>query len=201
MRHDRWWASCGQNPTTRSICADHARVQAVWPTLWLLWLEALLLAPMVASYLHASKVQTAEELERDAPRARGARRRRRRIQKAAAQSAKAPAAANGHRAGCAAQRRSRLGAWRLVYLSRRHPWSPPGDGRWQRQRQDRDQQAAGLRCGQVYGWKVFYLDCKGDDDTAAQFQGAMQAAGRTAAMFPPAPTTAGAGMPLRCSIG
>jgi hypothetical protein len=36
----------------------------------------------------------------------------------------------------------------------------------------------------VYGWKVFYLDCKGDQDTAVQFQQAMQAAGRTTTMFP-----------------
>jgi hypothetical protein len=37
---------------------------------------------------------------------------------------------------------------------------------------------------QVYGWKVFYLDCKGDDDTAAQFQATMHAAGRAVARFP-----------------
>jgi hypothetical protein len=39
---------------------------------------------------------------------------------------------------------------------------------------------------QVYGWKVFYLDCKGDDDTAAQFHATMHAAGRAVARFPTA---------------
>jgi hypothetical protein len=36
----------------------------VWPFLWLLWREALLLAPLVASYIHSAQVQTAEDLER-----------------------------------------------------------------------------------------------------------------------------------------
>jgi hypothetical protein len=34
-------------------------VARVWPILWLLWRQALLLAPMVASYIHMSKVKTA----------------------------------------------------------------------------------------------------------------------------------------------
>src|SRR5204862_5218276 len=31
---------------------------ALWPDIWLLWREALVLAPLVASYIHSSKVQT-----------------------------------------------------------------------------------------------------------------------------------------------
>lgn len=39
----------------------------------------------------------------------------------------------------------------------------------------------------VYGWRVFYLDCKGDSGTAAEFLDAMRAAGRDpVALFPDA---------------
>src|SRR5262249_46361416 len=70
-------------------------VQTVWPTIWRLWMEALLLAPMVASYLHTSKVKTAEDLERERA-ARLERQTQATIKRAATQSTRAPAAANGH---------------------------------------------------------------------------------------------------------
>src|SRR5688500_1582669 len=35
---------------------------ALWPGIWLLWRQTLLLAPFIASYIHSAQVQTAEDL-------------------------------------------------------------------------------------------------------------------------------------------
>src|SRR5215212_9715358 len=157
---------------------------ALWPSLWLLWREALLLAPFVASYIHSAQVQTAEDLER-ARRAREERAAQAAMQKAAARSAKAPAAANGaivlgvplsgdlhwEHAGWFTYPATILG---------RHLVMVGGSGTGKTETSKRIAYGA----AKVYGWKVFYLDCKGDVDTAVQFQHAMQAAGRTTTMFP-----------------
>lgn len=156
---------------------------ALWPLLWLLWRQALLLAPLVGSYIHSSKVQTAEDLER----ARHARveRAAHAAQKAAARSAKAPAAANGAivlGVPLSGDLHWEHGGW-FTYpaaILGRHLVMVGGSGTGKTETSKR----LAFGAAKVYGWKVFYLDCKGDADTAAQFLEAMCAAGRTTTMFP-----------------
>jgi len=162
-------------------------VSNVWPGIWVLWKEAILLAPMVASYIHASKVKTAEELERE----RAAREEHTALlaaQRAATRCAKAPAAAGGnlvlgvpvggdldweHR-GWFTYPAPILGRHLVLVGS-------SGSGKTETSKR------LAYGAAQVYGWKVFYLDCKGDDDTAAQFLSTMHAAGRSpVARFPTA---------------
>jgi hypothetical protein len=161
-------------------------VQAVWPTIWRLWIEALLLAPMIASYLHTSKVKTAEELERERA-AHLERRAQAAIQKAATQSSSAPAAMNGHLVlgvpigGDLAWAHGGWFTFPAAILGRHLVLvGSSGSGKTETCKR------LAFGATQVYGWKVFYLDCKGDDDTAAQFQATMQAAGRAVAHFPTA---------------
>jgi hypothetical protein len=161
-------------------------IQAVWPTLWRLWMEALLLAPMIASYLHTSKVKTAEELERERA-VRLERRAQVAIQKAAAQSTSAPAAASGHLVlgvpigGDLAWAHGGWFTYPAAILGRHLVLvGSSGSGKTETCKR------LAFGAAQVYGWKVFYLDCKGDDDTAAQFQATMHAAGRAVARFPTA---------------
>jgi hypothetical protein len=158
---------------------------ALWPSISLLWRQSLLLAPMVASYIHSSKVKTAEDLERERA-ARQERAERAATQHAATQSLKAPASAGGQLV---------LG----VPISGDLPWGHGGwftypaailgrhvvliGGSGSGKTETCKRLAAGA--AQVYGWKVFYLDCKGDDATASAFLAAMRAIGRTRlAYFP-----------------
>jgi hypothetical protein len=156
----------------------------LWPFLWLLWRQALLLAPLVASYIHSAQVQTAEDLER-ARHAREERAAQAAIHKAAVRSAKAPAAANGAivlGVPLSGDLEWEQGGW-FTYpaaILGRHLVMVGGSGTGKTETSKRIAYGA----AKVYGWKVFYLDCKGDVDTAAQFMEAMRAAGRTTTMFP-----------------
>src|SRR5215212_11628565 len=157
---------------------------ALWPGIWLLWREALVLAPFVASYIHSAQVQTAEDLER-ARHAREERAAQAALQKAAARSAKAPAAANGAivlgvpLSGDLAWEHGGWFTYPATILGR-HLVMVGGSGTGKTETSKR----LAFGAAKVYGWKVFYLDCKGDLDTAAQFLEAMHAAGRTTTMFP-----------------
>jgi hypothetical protein len=160
---------------------------ATWPHLWWLWRIAILLAPLVASYIHGSRVKTAEELERE----RVARRERATLtiqRSAAARSAAAPDAAGGalvlgvplggdlqwtHGGYC---------TYPAAILAR-HLVIVGGSGSGKTETCKRIAYGA----ARIYDWQVFYLDCKGDTSTATQFQAAMAAAGRpSVAMFPEA---------------
>jgi len=171
------------HPTSfRQVLATFA---ALWPNLWLLWRQSLLLAPMVASYIHSSKVRTAEDLERERA-TRQERAERAATRHAAAQSAKAPAAAAGHLvlgvpiSGDLGWERGGWFTYPAAVLGR-HLVLIGGSGSGKTETCKR--LAAGA--AQVYGWKVFYLDCKGDDDTAEAFLTAMRSVGRTRlAYFP-----------------
>jgi hypothetical protein len=156
-----------------------------WPLVWLLWRQTLLLAPMVASYIHTSRVKTAEELERDRA-ARQERAAQAAIQKAAARSASAPAAAGGELVlgvPIGGDLAWVHGGW-LTYpaaILARHLVLIGGSGSGKTETCKRLASGA----AQVYGWRVFYLDCKGDDETADHFMAAMRAAGcTTLARFP-----------------
>lgn len=127
-------------------------------------------------------MQTAEDLER-APRAQE-RAAHAAIQKAAARSAKAPPAANGAivlgvpLSGDLAWEQGGWFTYPATILGR-HLVMVGGSGTGKTETSKRIAYGA----AKVYGWKVFYLNCKGDADTAAQFLEAMRAAGRTTTMF------------------
>lgn len=151
---------------------------ATWPRLWWFWRISILLAPLVASYIHGSKVKTAEELERE----RVARQER------AAQTAQRGAAARRAAAPDAAGGALVLGVplggdlqWTQddyctypAAILARHLVVVGGSGSGKTETCKRLAYGA----ARVYDWQVFYLDCKGDTSTAEQFQAAMAAAGR-----------------------
>lgn len=160
---------------------------ASWPILWHLWRMAILLAPLVASYIHGSKVKTAEELERE----RAARKERaaQAIQRSTvARSAAAPDAAGGALVlgvplgGDLQWNHGDYCTYPAAILAR-HLVVVGGSGSGKTETCKRLAYGAAT----VYDWQVFYLDCKGDGDNAAAFRTGMQAAGRsTIAMFPDA---------------
>jgi hypothetical protein len=160
---------------------------AAWFPLWRLWLAAMVLAPLVASYIHGSRVKTAEELEREraAREERAAEAMRR---GAVTRSATAPDAAGGalvlgvplggdlqwtHGGYC---------TYPATILAR-HLVIVGGSGSGTTETSKRLAYGA----AKVYDWQVFYLDCKGDTSTAAQFRAAMAAAERLSVpLFPDA---------------
>jgi hypothetical protein len=160
-------------------------IPTLWPPLWRLWRIALLLAPMIASYLHSAQVLTAEQLERE----------RLIRQERAAQAALRAAQTRAARAPlvCGEQlvlgvplggdldwARDGLFTYPAAILARHLVLiGASGSGKTETCKR----LAAGA--AQSYDWQVFYLDCKGDDDTAVAFLAAMRAAGRTRlAQFP-----------------
>jgi hypothetical protein len=159
----------------------------VWPPIWQLWRVAIVLAPLVASYIHGSRVKTAEELERERVL------RQERAAQAAQRSADARSAAAPDAAGGALILGVPLGGdlqWTRgdyctypAQVLARHLVVIGGSGSGKTETCKRLAYGA----AKVYDWQVFYLDCKGDASTAAQFRAAMASAGRrSVAMFPDA---------------
>jgi hypothetical protein len=163
--------------------------QSCWPPLWQWWRWSLLAAPLAALNLLNSRVQSAEELERErferqervaADRERHAR----------ARVDKAPAAVSGALV---------LG---VPLQAGDLPWSTGDFFTYPRESMARHSAVIGgsgmgksetvlrLAAGakQVYGWKVFFVDCKGERALQERFVTTMRAAGaERVGLFPHQP--------------
>jgi hypothetical protein len=159
----------------------------LWPPVWQLWRQAIVLASMVASYIHSSKVKTAEEQERER-----AGREERRVRSALAEATRrrdnAPVMAGDALVlgvpigGDLAWERGGYFTYPAAMMGR-HLVIVGGSGSGKTETCKRLAYGA----ANAYDWQVFYLDCKGDADNAAAFCQAMHAAGRTTiGMFPEA---------------
>lgn len=159
----------------------------LWPGVWELWCQALLAAPFIALYMFSTRVKTAEDLERERL-ARLETRAKADAQKAAERSAKAPESVGGSlvlgvpvggdldwmKGGWFTYPAPMLGR-HLVLIGASNTGKTETSKR------------LAYGATKVYGWRVFYLDCKGDSGTAAEFLDAMRAAGRDpVTLFPDA---------------
>lgn len=159
----------------------------LWPGVWRLWCQLLLASPMIALYIFSTRVKTAEDLERERI-ARLETRAKGDAQKAAERSAKAPEAAGGSlvfgvpvggdldwvKGSWFTYPAAQLGR-HLVLIGASNTGKTETSKR------------LAYGAAKVYGWRVFYLDCKGDSGTAAEFLDAMRAAGRDpVTLFPDA---------------
>jgi hypothetical protein len=175
-----------------------AIVQEGWPLLWWWWRADLLLAPLTALNILSNRVRSAEEQERE--------RLRKRQQAEAAQArlaraavAKAPVSTNG-----ALVLGVPLGVGDLpwqqgAYLTypadslARHGAVIGSSGVGKSETVLRI--ADGAR--RTYDWKVFFVDCKGEQALADRFTTTMQAAGvQRVGLFPTQPVDGWRGDPI-----
>ncbi len=150
---------------------------ALWPPLLRLWVDGAALIPFVALYLFSSRVKTAEELEAARhDRQRAAQRQR--VTQATQQSKQVPLQ---HKAdmvlgvpvgGDLAWGTDRYFTYPAALLGRHAALiGASGVGKTETCLRIADGAA------QVYGWTVFYLDCKGDEANQQRFVTAMQQRG------------------------
>ncbi|MBP1468995.1 hypothetical protein EYB53_025020 [Candidatus Chloroploca sp. M-50] len=148
-----------------------------WPDVRHFWLTMLLLAPLLALYLQNTRVKTAEDRERERL-ARDTARAQRALQRAQHQCATAPDAAGGSLVlgvPLGGDLAWSHGAWFTYPAANlgRHLVLIGASNTGKTETSKRLAYGA----ARTYGWRVFYLDCKGDEATAAEFTTAMHTAG------------------------
>jgi hypothetical protein len=163
--------------------------QACWPPLWTWWRWSLLAAPFAALNLLANRVRSAEELEQErfARAEQAAAERERRVR---AKLVKAPVSMSGAMvlgvpldAGDLAWAKGDFFTYPAESLAR-HGAVIGSSGMGKSETVLR--LAYGAR--QTYGWKVFFVDCKGEHALQERFVATMHAAGaRTVGQFPQKP--------------
>ncbi len=152
--------------------------QNCWPPLWIWWQVSLVTAPLAALNLLNSRVRSAAELEQErfAREARAAAQRERRARESLA---KAPDGTNGAMVlgvpladGDLTWGTSGLFTYPAESMGR-HGAVIGSSGMGKSETVLR--LAAGAR--QTYGWKVFFVDCKGETALQERFVATMRAAG------------------------
>jgi hypothetical protein len=162
-------------------------VQALFPPIRQLWLQAILLAPALAIYLESTRVRTMAELRESAEKQRTASENA--IRRKAAQQAKhAPDAEHGSIVlgvpMSGTLKSCQHGKWAIypASLLNRHMVLIGGSGVGKTEFVLR----LAYLTAKVYDWKVFYIDAKGDYTVAKRFQEVMQHAAKidNVAMLP-----------------
>lgn len=178
-----------RQPNAPNLRALQPLAEAVWPSLRTWWLYALALAPLVGVHLETTRPKHVNELrELKTQSAQDADRQKRRV--AASKVKQAPDATKGHLAVVGMPLYGDLGwtaeGW-AVYtdaMLNRHAVVVGGSGTGKTEFVLRLAYVA----RKIYGWKVFYIDAKGDPANAARFRQVMEQAGvRHVPVFPDAP--------------
>ncbi|NTU78148.1 MAG: hypothetical protein HGA45_01885 [Chloroflexales bacterium] len=163
--------------------------QACWPPLWTWWRWNLLTAPFAALNLLANRVHSAEELERERF-ARAERAAAEHEQRVRAKLGKAPVSVGGAMVLGVPLDEGDLGWAKGDFFTypvdsmARHGAVIGSSGMGKSETVLR--LAYGAR--QTYGWKVFFVDCKGEQALQERFVATMRAAGANAiGTFPQRP--------------
>jgi hypothetical protein len=153
-------------------------IQACWPPLWSWWQTSLLAAPLAALNLLNTRVRSAEELEQERFE-REEWREAEHLRRARASLAKAPLSAGGAMV---------LG---VPLDGGDLPWTKDNFFTYPADSMARHGAVIGssgmgksetvlrlaLGAREVYGWKVFFIDCKGEQALQERFVATMEAAG------------------------
>jgi hypothetical protein len=170
----REWA---RKPNAEHWLALQPALKAVAPRLGRLWLLALPLAPLIALYLESTRIRNAREQREEQQRKEHAQDMERRRQ--ATQKVKRAPEQIGGLAVIGVPFGGELGwtakEWAIYspQMLNRHAVIIGGSGTGKTEFILRVAYVA----RKVYGWKVFYIDAKGDPGTAQRFRAVMQRAG------------------------
>ncbi len=160
----------------------------ILPVVGSLWLQFTICAPLVASFLNGARVKTAEELEREREH-RIEQQRVAAVTKAGVLATKAPDIAKQTMVFGSAidgDLNWTVGQWATYPPSvlGRHLVLIGGSGTGKTETVIR----LGYGARRAYNWRIYYLDCKGDDEIAERFLTVMGQAGCNArAFFPTQP--------------
>lgn len=169
-----------------------------WPVVWTWWQRSLLLAPLVAAYMVSTRVPSVEELE-EARAAQQTRARVRQEHQMRTRLSRAPDQIRGALvlgvplgSGDLPWREGDYVTYPAAQLAR-HAVVLGSSGMGKSETVLR--LATGAR--RTYGWKVFLLDCKGDQQLQERFVASMRAAGAgRIGMFPHQPLAGWQGDPI-----